>query len=314
MFLTWNLTALSLVLGLWSCNANPSLRGDPNTSEGQPPAVIDSRSVVPLSRETETSTEPSEAAEIEETSIALEPTPIGGAFLTCRYPDNQLQGAASYQMDCVLTPPAPITVMTVTASFRKIDTQGQSYNLDLVQENIADLSWVVSETPTSLFYRTVEASISVNGSPAMVFKTEIAATMSLQRVASYWLGGEPNNVGGDEDCVAYENLAGKNIHANATGLTTGPLGRSNDSNCALTRNFLCKIIADKTRPKWAVSTVTGPFSAAATACPEGYRFALPMSDVESQEVNALIDQRSEVVKMWVPLTDRDKEGEFRIGF
>ncbi|HYX31817.1 MAG TPA: hypothetical protein VE954_01795 [Oligoflexus sp.] len=318
MFHTRNLTVLTLIVGLWACNGNPAMHRTPDNAESQP-AVADDRDATSATQET---LQPAQTAETEETDaesmIAVEPTAIGGASLTCRYPDNQVQGQATYRMDCLLTPPTPMTVTAVTASFRKIDGQGQAYNLAVMQENMGALSWVIAETPATLFYKTVEASISVNGSPVTVFRTEITSTMALQRVASYWLGGEPNNAigpnGEDEDCAEYENLAGKNNHATVTGMSTGALGRFNDTICTLSRNYLCKNVLDTTRPKWAVSTATGPWSGYATACPQGYRFALPMGDVESQEVNTLIDARPEILKMWVPLTDRDKEGEFRIMF
>jgi hypothetical protein len=316
MFQRKKLFALPLLAGLWACNANPAMHRTPENAEAQA-VVSESRDATSVTEEP-VPTETAAATESTEESIALEPTAIGGAFLTCRYPDNQKQGEATYQMDCVLTPPNPITVSSLTASFRKLDAQGQTYNLEVMQQNMAALSWTISETPATLFYRTVEATISINGSAPTVFRTEVTATMVLQRVATYWLGGEPNNAPGpngeDEDCAEYENLAGKNNHANVTGLTSGPLGRFNDTICSLNRNFLCKNISDKIRPKWAVSTGTGPFSASATACPQGYRFALPMGDAEGQEVNALIDQRTEILKMWVPLSDKDKEGEFRISF
>jgi hypothetical protein len=308
---------LPFLAGLWACNANPAMHRTPDSAEAQS-IVSESSDGTAVVEEAMKPAETVATSETEEESVALEPVAIGGAFLTCRYPDNQKQGEASYQMDCLLTPETPITVTSLTASFRKVDGQGQTYNLDVMQQNMGALSWVIAETPATLFFRTVEATISINGSAPTVFRTEITATMALQRVATYWLGGEPNNAAGpngeDEDCAEYENLAGKNNHATVTGLSSGPLGRFNDTICTLNRNFLCKNISDKTRPKWAVSTGMGPFSASANACPQGYRFALPMGDVESQEVNALIDQRSEILKMWVPLSDRLKEGEFRISF
>jgi hypothetical protein len=317
MFSRKKCLVLPLISGLWACNANPSLHRSAVSAEGQPPLVAENSEAAGVVLEPAQASENATESEME-SAVALEPTAIGGAFLTCRYPDNQKQGEASYRMDCTLTPEKPMTVTSLSASFRKVDGEGQSYNLTVMQENMGALSWVISESPSTLFYRIVEATISINGSAPTVFRTEITATMALERVATYWLGGEPNNAPGpngeDEDCAEYENLAGKNNHANVTGLSSGPLGRFNDTICTLNRNFLCKNITDKVRPKWAVSTTMGPFSASATACPQGYRFAMPMSEAEIQEVNALVDQRTEILKMWVPLSDRVKEGEFRISF
>ncbi|WP_141734108.1 hypothetical protein [Oligoflexus tunisiensis] len=310
---------LPLVVALWACNANPALDRAPDSTEGQPPPA-EIRDFAPTADSIATPAEtPATITESEEDAVALEPIAIGGAFLACRYPDNQKQGEAAYRMDCTLTPEEPITVTSVSASFRKIDGQGQSYNLTVTSQNMAELSWVLSETPDTLFYRIVEATISVNGSAPTVFRAELNSTMTMQRVATYWLGGEPNNElgpnGEDEDCAEYENLAGKNNHASVTGLSSGPLGRFNDTICTLTdRNFLCKNITDRVRPKWAVSAGQGPFSANVNACPQGYRFALPMSEAEMMEVNTLIDQRPGLLKMWVPLSDAVKEGDFRISF
>lgn len=316
MFQRKKLLSLSLALGLGACNANPAMHRTPDTTEAQA-VVSDNRDATPMAEEAPKPAAPQDEM-AEESSIALEPTAIGGAFLTCRYPDNQKQGDATYRMDCALTPENPIAVTTLTASFRKVDAAGQKYDLAVMQENMSGLSWVIAETPATFFYRTVEATISINGSVPTIFRADITGSMTLDRVATYWLGGEPNNAPGpngeDEDCAEYENLAGKNNHAGVTGMASGALGRFNDTICTLNRPFLCKNITDKTRPKWAVSTGTGPFSASANACPQGYRFALPLGDAEGQEVNALIDQRPEILKIWVPLSDRLKEGEFRISF
>lgn len=316
MFQRKKLLSLSLALGLGACNANPAMHRTPESAEAQAVVSEDREATAVTEGAPKPATPQEEMA--EESNIALEPTAIGGAFLTCRYPDNQKQGEASYRMDCTLTPENPVTATTMTATFRKVDAAGQMYDLTVMQENMSALSWVIAETPATLFYRTVEATISINGSAPTVFRTDITGTMVLERVATYWLGGEPNNAPGpdgeDEDCAEYENLAGKNNHASVTGLSTGALGRFNDTICTLNRPFLCKNITDKTRPKWAVSTGAGPFSASANACPQGYRFALPLGDAEGQEVNTLIDQRPEILKIWVPLSDRLKEGEFRISF
>jgi hypothetical protein len=319
MFLTRNLTRLPLIAALWACNASPTLEGTPESAEGQPRAA-ESRDFAPAGETAAVPVEvPVAVTEGEEESVALEPISIGGAFLTCRYPDNQRQGDTTYLMDCALTPETPIAVTSVSASFRKIDAQGQSFNLTVSSQNMAELRWVIAESTDTFFYRTVEATISVNGSAPTVFRAEINTPMTLQRVAAYWLGGEPNNEiglnGEDEDCAEYENLAGKNNHAFVTGRTSGPLGRFNDTICSLTdRNYLCRNITDRVRPKWVVSAGQGAFASHPTACPQGYRLGMPMDENEMREVNALIDMRPGILKMWVPLTDIQKEGEFRISF
>ena len=312
-----------LFVGLIGCSGSSKMTSttsyeQASTTSSEPTSVASSGTSdsIPESKDIETSTLSTVIPEEPESTVAIEPATIGGAYLTCRYQDTAKQGDTQYPIDCSMNLPAGFIVQTVTASFRKIDAEGRAYPLVITKETLNPLSWVISDRPETYFLKTIEATIKINGSIDKLYRTEVTVAPLIQRVANYWLGGEPNNDPASgplgEDCTEYQNLAGKNNHATVSGLTTGPLGRMNDELCTVAHSFLCKNIRNNAAPKWMVSTIVAPYASYATACPQGFRFAMPLVDAEFTEVNTVVDQIPAILKIWLPLQDRDKEGDYRI--
>lgn len=261
---------------------------------------------------------PMEEGEDDKIPVALEPVPIGGAYLTCRYPAGQAQGSESYRMECEVAPVVEVNALIASAAFYKVDAAGQRTALTVLSQDLLTLKWTLQENAATLPQNRVQVVLSALGALSVTLNTTIASPLTLTRVASYWLGGEPNNTvlnNEDEDCVEFSNAAMKLSHQNTSGLTTGVLGRMNDIACSTRYNFLCRnISAGDAAAKWVISASAGNFAASAQACAAGYAFGFPLSENEVREVIALVDRSSRAMNIWVNMSDRAKENEFTVRF
>jgi hypothetical protein len=240
---------------------------------------------------------------------AMEPVPIGGAFLTCRYQGGQQQGSESYRMDCDVSPVVEVKAAIASAAFYKIDAQGNRSPLSIVSQDLETLKWVVQENLSTMAQSQVQAVLSAPGFLSIALTTAVSGSINLVPSPLYWLGGEPNGLNAEEDCVEFVPLSGKINHQNFSGVSSGPLGRMNDIACAATFNHLCRnISAGANAAKWTISATMGTFASGATACRQGYAFSLPLNSAEINEVIALVDQLD--IKVWVNLSDSMTEGTF----
>jgi hypothetical protein len=259
-----------------------------------------------------------EEGEDEKVPVALEPVPIGGAYLTCRYSAGQAQGSETYRMECEVAPVVEVNALIASAAFYKVDAHGNRSPLTLVTQDLLTLKWTLQENAATLPQKRVQVVLSALGALSVTLNTTIASPLTLTRVASYWLGGEPNNTvlnNEDEDCVEFSNAAMKLSHQNTSGITTGALGRMNDIACSSLYNFLCRnISAGDAAAKWVISAETGTFAASAQACAGGYAFGFPLSENEVREVMALVDRSSRAMNIWVNMSDRAKENEFTVRY
>jgi hypothetical protein len=260
---------------------------------------------------------PAVEAEMEEdetnNKTAMEPVPIGGAYLTCRYQDGQKHGSETYRMDCAVAPLVEVMVPIVSAAFFKVDAQGNRSALTIISQDLLALNWVVQENLGSLASSQVQVVLSVPGLLSTTLTSAVDNSINLVQMPLFWLAGEPNSLTPEEDCVDFVPLSGQVSHKNFTGLTSGPLGRMNDISCSTIYNFLCrKISAGADAPKWRVSTITGPFANGATACSQGYAFSFPFNETEMNEVIALVDRLD--IKLWINMSDSTSEGVFQARF
>jgi hypothetical protein len=255
---------------------------------------------------------PSMEADEDESNnkTALEPVPIGGAYLTCRYQDGQKQASESYRMECEVAPLLEVKVPIASALFYKVDAQGNRTALRIVTQELLSLKWVVEETAATMFLPQVQVVLSAPGRLSVALDAIVSSSMQLVQNTLYWLAGEPNNLTDDEDCAEIVSFNGRIVHQDFTGLVSGPLGRMNDSVCTLNNNFLCRnISAGANAAKWTASPRAAPFSSGAMACAQGYAFGLPMTEAEVREVIQLVDRLD--LKLWVNLNDVASEGTFR---
>jgi hypothetical protein len=244
---------------------------------------------------------------------AMEPVPIGGAYLTCRYQNGQTQGSESYRMDCEVAPVKEVGVPIVSAAFFKVDAQGNRSPLPLLSQDLLNLKWTVQESVATMGLGQVLVSLSVPGLLSTTLSTTVNSVFNLVQNSIYWLGGEPNSLNEDEDCVEFVSANGKLSHQSFSGLTSGPLGRMNDIGCTAIHSFLCRnISAGATNPKWTASAASGPFLDGATACGQGYSFGFPLNTAEVREVMTLVDALD--IKIWVNMSDRLVEKTFAIKF
>lgn len=323
-------SALTLAL-LSSCNPGhnmdqgrslkgEALRSADADSELSNPGILipipESRGVInedsPRSREASAPTAPA-AADADETDndnkTALEPVPIGGAYLSCRYQNGQGQAGETYRMDCEIAPVKDVTVPIVTASFHKLDGQGNRSLLKIVTEDLQALKWTIQEDFATMSHSEIQVVLGSPGYLAKTLGTSLSPVLNLVPNPTYWLAGEPNNLTADEDCVEVIPASGRIAHQNFTGLVSGPLGRMNDNVCNLNYNFLCRnTSAGATAAKWMVSTNVGPFVNGVMACSQGYSFAFPLNDAEFREVISLVDRLD--IKIWVNMNDRMNENTF----
>jgi hypothetical protein len=166
---------------------------------------------------------------------------------------------------------------------------------------------------TTMAQSQVQVVLGVPGLLSATLTTNVSSTFNLVQNPRYWLGGEPNSLNEEEDCVEFVPANGKISHQNFSGLTSGPLGRMNDIGCNTMYNALCRnISAGATAPKWVASATPVLFADAALACSQGYAFAFPLNDAEVREVISLADRLD--IKFWVNMSDRLTEGAFAIKF
>jgi hypothetical protein len=269
----------------------------------------------------EVSSAPTAEPEIEEeekTPVALEPVPIGGAYLTCRYPSGQTQGSETYRMECDVAPAVEVNALIASAAFFKVDTQGNRTPLTVLTQDLLNLKWTLQENAATLPQNRVQVVLSALGALSVTLNTTIAAPLTLARTASFWLGGEPNNTvlnNEDEDCVEFSNAAMKLSHQNTSGVATGALGRMNDIACSTRYNFLCRnISAGAAAAKWVLSERAGTFAQSAQACAAGYAFGFPLTETEVREVSNLVDRNNRAMNIWVNMSDRAKENDFAVLF
>lgn len=290
-------------------------------TETQSVTVIESNAeaAIPMS-DAPVSPAPEVAMEEEEDRmpVASEPVPIGGAYLTCRYPVGQAQGQDTYRMECEVAPVAEVNALIASAAFYKVDGAGNRTPLTVLTQDLLNLKWTLQENAATLPQNRVQVVLGALGALSVTLNTTITEAVTLTRVASYWLGGEPNNTvlnNEDEDCVEFSNAAMKLSHQNTSGIATGALGRMNDIACSTRYNYLCRnISAGANTAKWVISQNSGPFTASAQACAAGYAFGFPVSESEVQEVIALVDRNSRAMNIWVNMSDRAKENEFTVRF
>jgi hypothetical protein len=323
-----------LFIFLLSCNPGAKLsqgdapRGEafdnqiPASAEAQSVSVTESNAeaVIPvLDVPAPTAPEaPMIEADDEKMPVALEPVPIGGAYLTCRYPAGQAQGSESYRMECDVAPAVEVNALIASAAFYKVDTAGKRTALTVLTQDLLTLKWTLQENAATVPQNRVQVVLSALGALSATLNTTIAEPLTLTRVASFWLGGEPNNTvlnNEDEDCVEFSNAAMKISHQNTSGIATGALGRMNDIACSTRYNFLCRnISAGDNAAKWVISAAAGTFAASAQACAAGYAFGFPLSENEVREVMTLVDRNSRAMNIWVNMSDRAKENEFAVRF
>jgi hypothetical protein len=295
-----------------ACNSSKLMEGRNSSTETAATAAPDSGGPV--------DTSVLESGETySESTVADEPVSVGGAFLSCRYQNAQTQGNASYQMNCDVSPPAEVTSNITKAEFFKIDSQGARSALAISSEDLTDLKWTIMETAATLPFRKVEVVLSAPNAISVSLTTVIESPLILTQVASFWLGGEPNNIvvgnPDGEDCVEFGNLAAKIDHQNRTDLVSGVSGRMNDIQCNLrVSRFLCRSLARDSSTKWMLSTIEGNFDAFVAACPEGYSFGFPIDAREVAEVAALIDDNPAIQNIWVNMNDRAEEGRFSVSY
>ncbi|WP_141734155.1 hypothetical protein [Oligoflexus tunisiensis] len=325
-----SLSAFGLILAmLSSCDAGSKLnhgevlKGDAAYSHADAEAALESQTVaVPTSESsvaeappaTSTPTEAVPEEEEDANQTALEPIPIGGAYLTCRYQDGQMQGSETYKMDCLVTQPVEVSLLLATVQFHKVDPQGNRTPLTILSQDLLGLLWTVEEKAATVPHNRVQITLSALGALSVTLTTTITQPLALTRNPNFWLGGEPSNTplnGVDEDCVEYSNAAMKISHQNTTGIATGALGRMNDIACNTRYNFLCRnLSAGANAAKWMISNNEGAFTAGANACPQGYAFGIPLSEAEVREVNTLVDRNNQAMNIWVNMSDRARENEF----
>ncbi len=254
-----------------------------------------------------------DADDDDNNQTALEPVAIGGAFLTCRYQNGQMQGSEAYRMECDVAPLTEVKVPIASALFYKLDAQGNRSPLTVVSQDLSNLKWTVEEGLSTMSQVQVQVVLSATGYPPKALTTTVSPTLNLVQNPVFFLGGEPNSLTPDEDCVEFVPANGKISHQNFTGLVSGPLGRMNDNNCTLSYNFLCRNnSAGAGAPKWALSANAGPFANGALACSPGYAFGYPLNAAEVREVISLVDRLD--IKIWVNMNDIVNENTFLIKF
>jgi hypothetical protein len=266
--------------------------------------------------------EPEEEGSIQTsaTTSVSEPISVGGAFLSCQYSANQDQSNPQWQVSCSLNDTDELNqIKEVKAEFYKVDPEGNRYSLQIEDFVREEFRWSLTENRLSTYLPTIRAEISFDGSDKILFESESTdQPRQLQVQTDYWLGGEPNNLLGNdpdgENCAEFGNAAYRLDHMDRTGLQSTEFGRLNDGSCALVRRYLCRRSIPATAVKWQISDVAGTFNEHPTGCPDGYHFAMPLTDADLQEVMTLTDQIDGIFSLWVAFTDQTTEGEFELIF
>lgn len=246
---------------------------------------------------------------------ANEPIAIGGAFLSCQYQSNQEQDTLNFLMSCQLENLENIVAEELEANFYKVDMNGDRYKLEILNQDIASFSWILIESPNTIYFPNLEAHIAINGSEPFTFKASPSkSSLSIRPSTRYWLAGEPSNINPADDamenCAEFRNLAARNVHVEVVGTDNGPLARLNDIPCNLNRSFLCLNPLGSEQDKWLISEFSGPFNSYSQACPKPYYFGAPLSDKDYQEVIALVDLEAAYNSIWVALHNQNNPLEF----
>ncbi len=250
---------------------------------------------------------------INEKDISFEPVAIGGAFLTCSHQNPQIQNkTAAWVLNCNLNS-VEAKNAKVTASFAKLDLKGMPMPLTVLAQNTsAGLSWQISDGPNTMFMNKIELSVGFNNAPPATFAALAETPFSLVLNKDHWLTTEPNNVQGNEDCVAFVNEAERVDHAARNGVVHSTFARFNVQDCNARKRFLCRRIDSSLAAKWALSDDDERFIDAAINCPLGYKFSFPMSDAEIIEASSLVDALAGRAEVWVALSDLRQEGTFDV--
>lgn len=108
--------------------------------------------------------------------------------------------------------------------------------------------------------------------------------------------GEPNNAGGNEDCVEMRTD-----------------GRWNDVGCGASRRFACKKVGATCDPAscpgdlWTITAASGPWDQGFSACPAGYGYDVPRNGFENRKLR----ERAGGGLVWLNFNDVDQEGSWR---
>lgn len=283
----------------------------PKSEAPAAPEVIPSVSVVDSQAQSQPQQQPDN--DDVDNRTAIEPIPVGGAYLTCRFQNGQLQGSESYRLDCDVAPAADVKASIASAAFYKVDAKGVQTPLTIVSQDLVALKWTLQDSMSTITQLQVKSVLNAPGKLATALTTTVSPTMNLVQNPNYFLGGEPNSLTPDEDCIEFVPASGKTSHQNFTGLVSGPLGRMNDNVCTLSSSFLCRnVSAGPAAAKWVLSAAPGAFADGALACGAGYVFGFPLSAAEVREVIAIVDRLD--TKIWVNMNDRDVENTFVIKF
>lgn len=263
---------------------------------------------------TPASTEANNLTHDEDEDKAAEPIPISGAYLACSYAPKQEQGGASYNITCEVEKRADIEANIIRAEVHKLDSLGRAIPLDIQKQDLTRLAFTIIEPARTVFYPQLRLTLIADTGASAQLETSLSS-LSVTINSRFWLAGEPNNsieAGVTENCAEYQNAIAQQAHTVTSGLSQGPLGRLNDNQCSMTLRFVCRSMDSLAPQPWTLSSYMGPFADFAKACPEGYRFALPMTDDEVISLNTVVDAVNVFDRFWVPLSDQDLEGAFVI--
>ncbi|SMF05981.1 hypothetical protein [Pseudobacteriovorax antillogorgiicola] len=249
-----------------------------------------------------------------------EPISVGGAFLTCTYQPDQAQEQVNKTAECQLAGIEESKVETFEAKFFKLDIEGASYPLEILENDGRSLRWIVQETPATLQFPSFQLRLSINGSEEFNFEAKAPESLELAVNLAYWLAGEPNDfetpgVPGNEDCVEMRAKPLRDAHIASSGIDNGPLAALNDVPCVnfLNSPFLCRKVNAATQgPLFLISDFTGEFNSYASACPDSYFFGLPHGEDETLQVINLLDNQEGVDRIWVNLNDQVEENSFQV--
>ncbi len=251
---------------------------------------------------------------IQESSVASEPVSVAGSFLTCSYKSRLAQYGSDWTLSCELGGLEGLGQQSVSAQFEKLDAGAQAIALPASSFNRDTLTWVLKETSASAALSGVRAVVTIGDQPAFEVKTRIEASVSVAINLNYWIFNEPNNNNGNENCVEFMSAERKSILPTSQANGSGPLARYNDIPCSNQIPVLCRKDGAPAGPKWMVSSTQASYSNAAAACPSGYRFSIPLSLAEHDEVASLVDGTAGLATVWLPMNDIAGEGDFRIYF
>ena len=244
-----------------------------------------------------------------------EPVSVAGAFLTCRYPETLDQEDLEIHVYCNVKG-VPEDIEVESADFFAIDAEDNQLRIENVTRFEGEKAWDLVLPRAYLGIISMTAIIEFTDREPMTLSSTLAMDTVMSLSPAFWLGNEPNNLTDmdptGENCVTFVSAIGKQNHINFTGFPSGVDGRMNDDVCSKNYEFLCRATSLQNPLKWMLSSGSGPFSNGQLACPDGYRFSLPMTSDEVGEVKMLIDQRSIDYNVWINLNDQNEENVFVI--